>query len=149
MALQTQDRTLGETTFRVTQVPGMDSIGLLARISKLLGPTFAELVRGEKSLQKLMDEDVSGLGGAIAAFFMDLDPAELQALCAEFAKHCQIKVGEGYVPLEGTFFDTTFAGRMDLLLLWLGFCVQVNYASFFNAVVSLVASASAASPTES
>ena len=128
--LKSETRTIGGMEFIVTQMPGRESMRMFARLSKLLGPAIAEAV-GSGNVEALLGKKVESLGSAITTLLDDLDVVEFESITEAFAAHTTVK-GDGqskHAPLKD-MFDLVFAGKMGVLMSWLGMSITVNYETF-------------------
>lgn len=133
MAIETRERQIGGTLYRVTQLPARPGRALLVRYLKLIGPGAGSLVGGVgRSGASTFDLALGvGIGDAIHDFCERLNDAELGTICDEFARYTVIVQSRDVQIRLSDVFDDHFAAKYDEMLKWLRFCSEVNFASFF------------------
>lgn len=148
--LKTEERRIGEHEYRVRQMPGREALAMFTTLTKTVGPAVAALAGGKgASVKSLLDQEVATLAQALTTLCDDLDPGRVQSVARDFAAHSQLRLNlngtDTWQPLSNeAVFDDAFAGRIDELLGWLAFCVEVNFRGFLSASRKLVVPASAA-----
>lgn len=137
--LEEREKEIGGLRFKVRQMPGLKSLRMFTRLTKLAGPAIAEVTRDDRQLAQLLNQDAASLGAAVAVFCQDLDPDEVEAIARELAAHSKVQIEgtDGFVDLVEAIFDDVFGGRIDRLFGWIAFSLQVNYDSFLGAARSL------------
>lgn len=71
-------------------------------------------------------------GGDLSKAFSSLSPKDIEEMTTIFAAHTKVKTPNGnLVPLKD-FQQVLFAGKYDLMLKWLLFCVEANFGNFFG-----------------
>jgi tail assembly chaperone len=132
--LKTEERTIGETRYRISQLGFGRGRATLVRLGHVLGPVVAELVGAAGGLD----------GGAAAAAAVKelaarMTDADLEYFCETFAAATEVQVADGkWVPLRGVM-EVQFAGRYDEMFRWLAACAEVNYSSFFAGLLTAAA----------
>lgn len=129
--LTTIERTIGATTYTITQLGAKQGRSVMVRLFRILGPAAAGLTSGE---------DIEArLGNALTALARSASEDDFNALCDTFAAATKIRkttetnAGPGHIDVPLTpDFDNHFAGRYAELLQWFGACIEVNFASFFD-----------------
>lgn len=130
--LKSETREIGGRKFAVTQLGTEEGLRIFFKIGKLIGPSIAELLR-EWQGQTITK---ATLGAALAELCNKLeyrDFLELVTLCAKCTSEL-VTDQDGSVRrvgLEKTISTVAFAGDYLSLLQWLGFCLELNFASFF------------------
>jgi hypothetical protein len=133
MALESKERRIGATTFRITQLPAKRGRAMLVRFVRLLGPGAGAFVGGlgRGKAPSLDFAAIVGVGDAVHDICLRLSDEELGAICDEFATHTVVvQSREIELPLTKVF-DDQFAGKYDEMLEWLKACCEVNFSSFF------------------
>ena len=134
MGLKTEEVKLGDLPMRITQMPSMESLRMLTRLTKLVGPALAAM--GHKAeLDSILDAKLTDteLGEAFAVLCDQLAEDEVEAIFMAFAAPTKVQTAKNKWPSLDEMFDVVFAGRMDLMLRWFGASLKVNYDSFLGA----------------
>ncbi len=132
--LETKSKAIGDNTYKVTQLGAGKGRKVLVRLLKVCGPAFALAASG----------DTTEALGKLAA---DLDEETADYLCETFAARTEVELSNGKSVDLASIMELHFAGNYGEMLEWLGFCVQLNYASFLGALGKKVPDASA-TPTK-
>jgi hypothetical protein len=136
MAQATEERSIGESKYRVTQLPGKKGRKMLLRLYKVFAPVFGSLIEGlDGGKKSLGDISVNSISGSLSALAMTFKEEDLEIFCEQFSSMTQLELTPGennWVPLD-KHFDQHFAGNYGAMFTWLGFCLEVNFASFFDA----------------
>lgn len=130
MAIAKKKKTIDGIEYEVTQLGAKEGRALFVRISKMIGPSLASLAKAD--LASLMDSNVAQLAPAIETFVRDVSEEDLDVLCSKFAERSAYRDGKDWPELDRNF-DDHFAGAYLRMIKWLAFCVEVNYADFFDA----------------
>lgn len=135
MALEQEEKQIGETHYRVTQLPGSKGQRLLVHLYKIAGPAMAELLRGfdgAVAMDSVLDMDLGFLANAVIDLADRINDDELEDLVTRLAASTEISVDqERWLQLKDCK-EQHFAGNYKELFLWLGFALEVNYADFFG-----------------
>jgi hypothetical protein len=133
MAIETRERRIGATTYRVTQLPAKPGRAMLVRYIRLAGPGAGAFVGGLSSSKAgTFDGSVGGgIAEAIHDFTTRISDAELDAICDEFARYTIVVKSRDVELKLSDVFDDHFAAKYDEMWAWLRFCSEVNFASFF------------------
>lgn len=133
MAIETREKRIGATLYRVTQLPTKIGRAMLVRYIRLAGPGAGAFVGGLSSSKAgTFDGSVgSGIAEAIHDFCTRINEPELDVICDEFAKYTIVVRSRDVELRLSDVFEDHFAGKYDELLAWLRFCSEVNFASFF------------------
>jgi len=140
MKLKSESTVIDGIELMTTQLPGLDSFELLARLGKLFAPAIgalAPLLGGEGGMDKLLSSDVSTLGPALTLMFAQLGGGEAQSLARAIFVSTTARDGGKLIPLntEGNI-NLVFSGSVKTLISAMAFVVKVNYADFFDAASS-------------
>ena len=130
--LKSETREIGGRKFNVTQLGTGDGLRIFFKLGKLVGPSVGALIKQwqGKSIDK------HALGAALTELVEKLEWAdfkELVALCAKStAEIVTNDDGETRrIDLSKTIETVAFAGDYLSLMQWLGFCLELNFSSFF------------------
>lgn len=130
--LKSETREIGGKRYAVTQFGTQEGLQIFFWLGKLAGPSIAALVKQwqVKSISQ------STVGAALVELANGLQWADFNKLvqaCAKCTKQVLVNAdGETLnVPLSNTIDTVAFAGDYLSLVQWLGFCLEVNFASFF------------------
>lgn len=135
LSRQAVAKKIGDTEYRVTPLGFLDARRVLVRLCNILGPKLSEMLTGTSGgVAAFETTAVNALGDLLRAVSDD----DLQFLQESFEKETQIVVDSdrSKVPylhnaIKAGHFDPQ-EGRFQDFFLWLGFCLQVNFARFFS-----------------
>lgn len=126
--LQTQSRKIGDRTYHVTQLAAEPGQRLFFQLIKLAGPSIAALLREWDAKEISIDT----VGGALTELTSMLTYAQFRDFVDTFTAVTAVEGADGArVPLD-KMKTLAFAGDYGGLCRWLGFCLEVNFASFFD-----------------
>jgi len=108
-----QTREINGVTYTCTPLGTTQGLGVTARLVNM----FKGMAPDSASLAKLDEKD-------------------LLFLCQTFGKLSTLDTGNGKTPLVANVFESHFEANYGELLLWVLFCVEVNFGSLFLAIVS-------------
>jgi len=129
MAVQVETRTIGDVTYRVTQLTALKGRALFARLIRFVGPSVAAAV-GSGNVKSLLDMDV---GGILEQFSSRVTDEELGYFCDVLGSCTEIVGDNGATQaLNKSVFDIHFAGRLLDMFKWMGFALEVNFADFLS-----------------
>lgn len=142
MGLQSETRTIGDTTYRVTQLPAGKSRRLLVRLYKVLGPAFGKLLEGFDATSvtgggkapSLLDIKMESVSQAMSTLAIHLTEEDLEFVVDRLFTGDMVEMDVGddkWVKLTKERVDLHFAGKLDEMFRLLAFALEVNYASFF------------------
>lgn len=137
MAIETRERHIDGLRYTVTHMPTRKGLALLVRLTKILGPGLGAFLGGAGRAARLPGESGTevalalGTSDAVHDLCERLDAGELQFAIDELARCTTVQV-ERDEPVLADIFDDHFAGRYDVLLRWLRFALEVNYARTFT-----------------
>ena len=124
----TETRTIDGVQFRVTQLGFSASRKALLRLSKSIGPALAEVLEAAESTK-----DVA-LAPALGRLVESVNEEDLDFFSQVFGESTSYSEdGERWPLLRKENQEILFTGRMLTFFKWLGFCIEVNYADFFDA----------------
>lgn len=146
MGLEAKDKTIGEHTYRVYQLPATQGLTMFMDLAKMVGPSLGVLidaVKSEKggaaSLSDLMGTSLQGdaFGTAIAALVERFDTAKVQDMISKLREKSEVDVsGSGNFVKLGAVYEAHFAGKIGTLLSWLRFALEVQFADFLSSLAS-------------
>jgi hypothetical protein len=141
MGIETDDFTIGEDTYRVSQLGAKRGRKALVRLVKAAGPVLGAAAAHAGDLGEIKglgDIKVELIGRAISEFTNQLSEADVDHFCDLFAPLTLVKVpdtDDDWVPLDKSF-DQHFAGRYGQMLEWLWTCIRFNFLGFTSALGS-------------
>ena len=128
MGLETKSKTIGRFEYRVTQLKLKKARSMFTRLIGMLGPALGELAAGGKP----------NLATAVQALSERMTDDNLTLVTETFGESTVIDAGDGKLPtLVPAFMETHFAGHFGEMFQWLAFCIEVNYADFFDVLSGL------------
>lgn len=133
MAIESKERRIGGTLYRVTQLPAKRGRALLVRYVRLFGPGAGSFVGGlGRTPNGAFDAALTqGIAMGLHDFCERLTDAELAHVCDEFAAFTVVVESREIERRLSDIFDDHFAGKYDDMLAWIRFASEVNFASFF------------------
>lgn len=129
---EAQTKTLGQTQYRVRPLGAKQGCRVITRLSKLLGSAFKSGAKDQNAM----------LGAALES----LGEEDLDFFCRQFETHTQISVDGSKWPTLSDVFDVHFSQNYGELLLWLKFCLEVNFSGFFAETLGSLVGGSSANP---
>jgi hypothetical protein len=141
MSCKTENTTIGEHEYSVTQWPADKALTMKFRLGKTLGPFFGKIATGVKKEKGEFDIDKAVLSDAISQIFKDSTPEDLTKLLKDSIVGSAI---DG-TKITETTFNQYFSGDSlgDVYKVFF-FVIKVNYSGNFIpalAVETLVAKA--------
>lgn len=121
--LETKNKQIGANEYQVTQLGAIQGRKVLARLARVIGPAIAEVGTG-------------GVTAALAKAAEGLTDADVDYFCETFAPMTHVRMPDGKTPKLSQIFDFHFAANYLELTKWLGFCLEVNFGSFFDELQS-------------
>ena len=121
--IETKEKSIGESTYMVTQMPAMRAVRMQARLLKLLGPSFAAMVSSYDD--KNPD---SSIPLAVTLLVDKLDEKTFETLVLDLMQG----VRKDGVELTKQKIDLDFAGKLNELFLVIQFVLEVNFSDFFQ-----------------
>jgi hypothetical protein len=129
--IQSQERTIGGTTYKVTQLGASTGLQLLVRLTKVLGPSIGELTKTGGA--NILDAKGDAVAGAIAKLAEHLTYEDLAHTCDVLGEFTEILNGAKAMKLTREARELHFAGNYGELMRWIVFALEVNFGSFFGA----------------
>lgn len=125
--LQAQTRVIEGKEYSVTPLGAVTGRKVLTRLLKIVGPAI----------------DKASIGDLVA----NLQESDIDYFCDLFAKSTRVTTGtdKNNMPVQpllsdNGLFDLHFAGNYGAMVLWLKFCLEVNFSSFFQSLGSVLGS---------
>lgn len=144
--MKTDERTIGEHRYRITQVPSKIGRRLLARLFKLFGAGLDDVLGQAVATGKVPKVATAGLAGVLVGLARTLTEEDVDYFCDTLAEYTQVNVGgDKWVPLPG-IFDVHFAGNYGGMLGWLQAALEVNFGTFIDGLGSATAGAPGGTP---
>lgn len=132
MAVITETKEIGEHEYSVTQWNAQKALLMKLKLTKVLGPSLAELSKGiDLTGKKKMSEkeQVAAFGTALEKLFEMAEPEDILELITE----CIVGVAMDNERLTKTTINERFNGGdlMDIYKLFF-FVLKVNYSGFMK-----------------
>lgn len=125
MPIETVKTTIESDSYQITKLGAIQGRGVLLRLVKALGPSFAEAAKGAE------------LPTLIASAIEGIKESDFEFICDLLAQHTRIVRGEK-APLLSDQFDAHFSGRYGAMIAWLIEALRVNFENFFEEVQTLL-----------
>jgi hypothetical protein len=134
MSRKTEEKEIGGVTYAVTLLGARKGLEVATKLAPFLGV----LAKAQKGGKEAATEALSEVLRSVSA-------ADVQGLCDVMAEWTMVKgPGPRDQVILTNVFDDHFAGRYGDLLKWLGFCLSVNFPSFFSGAAPVKGSAAEA-----
>lgn len=134
--IETQEIQVGEHTYKLTTLSASKGLSVLARLTKVFGPSLAELTAAAQTLDEgtsVMDMDI---GPALKTLVAGLNEADIIFLKDSFVTATQVQDLDGnYVPLR-TKLEDRYAGNHMEFFAWLVASIRYNFPDFLYAVLN-------------
>lgn len=117
--IKQKDVVVSGTEYKLTQFPATKGVALLKQLTKLLGPSFAEMAKGAEGADGVM-------GLAMEKLIENLDNVNVEELVKYLVMNGASK---GSAAIE---YDTEFAGEYDKLFKLVQEVVEFNFGSVFT-----------------
>lgn len=163
MARQTERTEIDGIGFEVTQLGMRKGRALFVRLAKALGPALAVALDGAPSLAALAQASAApgaalssggaagGLAPAVIKALEGLSDDDLAATMADLSEVTRYAPGGAasskWPILDAANQEELFAGRILLLVKFLGFAIRVQFADFFGELAALGSAAAPAPGT--
>lgn len=127
--IETREKTIGDATYSVTQLPARRALRLKAKLMKLFGPVFAQLflITEDKASEERQKEN---LVNSVELLTGQLEAVQLDTLIVEILQGVR-KNGQ---ELTAPTIDIEFAGDIAGLYEVVFFVIEVNFANFFSMI---------------
>jgi hypothetical protein len=114
--------TINGEEFLLSTIPATKGIKLLKQLTKLIGPSFTELLKGGED----GGEGANPMGVAMEKLFDNLDTVDVESLIKELVASSATK---GSMAIN---FDMEFSGEYGKLFTLVKEIVEFNYGSVFT-----------------
>ena len=139
MGIETKEKTIGDYTYRVSQLPASKARKLLMRLFKVAGPSLGKVLEsleskdGKIELQGGPDVDLAKISDALALLATNVFEEDFEYVVETLLRDNRIEyMPDGkFIPLNMELADLHFAGKIDQLFKLIGFALEVNFSSFF------------------
>lgn len=127
MAVKTEERRIGDHTYRVTQLTALKARALFARLVRFVGPAAATAIGAGMKI------NMSQLGSLLSELTERVSDDELGWFAARLGE-CSYLVGDNgkALQLEPSVVDMHFAGSLLDMFKWMAFALEVNFADFLS-----------------
>jgi hypothetical protein len=125
--LKSQSREIGGTTYEVQTLSTEPGLRLFFQLAKLVGPATASALKQWQT--KEMTPQMFAAG--IAEFMSQLQYATFMDFVSTFQESTTVVGANGNKAKLSDMKAIAFAGDYGSLMKWLGFCLEVNFKSFF------------------
>ncbi len=129
MGIDTKRTVIGGVTYDLTTFGTKQSQAVLLRLARILGPAAAEV----------LSKGLDGVSQALSLAMNAATDQDLDFITDALAKRTKVVMiattdaGPREVPTDlSAMYDSHFAGRLDEWVVWLGWGIRENFASFFN-----------------
>jgi hypothetical protein len=123
------EKKIGEHVYRCGKLRGEDVLDVMVLMIRTLAPIAGEdVVASALSGQAL---DTSGLGKSLPEILRQLRAEDVQDLRKRLAQVTEVRVPDGWVPLD-RIFGEHFAGRPAEILQWMLHAFAVSCPLFFS-----------------
>ncbi len=142
--IDTQEKTIGVDTYKITMLDPEVARRLLLDLGKIFGPSLSVMVSSvvnakdsKKALNQLMDGvDSEGVGisgekmeRAMLEFFNRADADKQDEIVDILSRVTSVKKGENWPQLDSVY-SVHFRGRVAAQYKWLAFALQAQYGNF-------------------
>lgn len=119
MSLEQKTVNINGQDYMISQFAATKGIGILKSLAKLLGPSFAELSKGQE------ESEQGAVGLALEKLFDNFDSVDVEKL----VKDLMHGVSKSNVAIN---FDMEFSGNYDTLFALSKEVVEFNFGSVFT-----------------
>lgn len=140
MARQLVEKYVDDESYQISQFATTESLKVLTRLSKILGPSFSVAMAGSKISDPKAQTEL--FGKAVSELTSRLDEEEVIALIKKLIDCCLR--GEG----KKINFELDFQGRLGHLFKLLKAVLEVQYGNFFQELGSIADSLQEPAPKE-
>ena len=121
--LHTEEKQIGDHTFKISQLGSREGRRILVRLIKLLGPALGEIVESRGNIEQ-------AIGAGLSDLARNITNDDLTDLCQTFGNSTEVIIEGKPVRLSIDFQEIFFAGRYGAMMKWLKACLEVNFADF-------------------
>ena len=133
-SLPTETREIEGVTYRVTRFGWWELLENLARAEQLLGPALVDGLRGElvaSDLERVLDAQADLVAAAAVGLVRRITDENAERLMEKLGAQTVVLVKDRKVRLTRERMDAWFGQHPGHALLWLAFCLEVQFYSFF------------------
>lgn len=112
-----KEMKIDDESFEVSALGAWEQLSIIGALGEVIGPVLGSYQQSPQA--------------AIASLCMQFKKPEFKDTLKLFAKNTRIKQNGSLMVLDSCF-DMYFSSRMDLMLKWLMFCLEVNFGSFLG-----------------
>lgn len=130
-----ESKQIGANVYHVTPLGFRKQRALLVKLGNLYGAATVQIALQAGSLKALAS--IEGAADALTRALQTLDDSFLTELEELFGECTQVTKPDGKRPLlsHAENREALFAGDLFAFFAWLAFCLEVNYAPFFRALL--------------
>lgn len=143
MAIKHEETTIGETQYRVRQLPAGKARKLLTRMFGVAGPALGALIEksdGASPADGVEEDDegqldTAGVASALTRLALDLKEDDLEYIVGQlFDSGCvDMRTDSGdWLKLSLSLADAHFTGALAEQFKLIGFALKVNYGDFLG-----------------
>ena len=125
--IQTKEKFIEGSTYLVTQLPARRAIRLKAKLIKMFGPVFAQVLITSTDATSDFEKKVD-IVRAIEILSCQIEENSFENIVMELLNG----VRKDGVELNQATIDMEFAGDMGTLYQVIWFVIEVNFANFFS-----------------
>lgn len=134
--IETQEIQVGEHTYKLTTLSASKGLSVLARLTKVFGPTLAELTaaaQGTGDDASALDMDI---GPALKTLVAGLNEADIVFLKDSFVTATQVQDLDGHWAPLRTKIEDRYAGNHMEFFAWLVASIRYNFPDFLDAIMN-------------
>jgi hypothetical protein len=130
--MRTEDRVIGEHTFRISQLESRKSLEVFAQLIQFAGPSLAALIESGDlpNVKAIGDVDTSAVGKALREVCSRALAADVLHFWSVFEEHTRLVVGDKSEPLKKVS-EAIFPGNVQTQIALMWAHLEVNYRGFF------------------
>jgi hypothetical protein len=136
MAIQQEEKRIGDCTYRVTMLDAVEGSRTFIRLSRTFGPALSKID---------LSTDTS-IGQVVGSLCERLTEEDFEHYCKLFMKKTSVELEDGKEPMLKDIFEVHFAGKYLEMVQWLAFCFEVNFRGFFDGAGSFLRKAMQPAP---
>lgn len=126
--LKTETREIGGKRYAVTQLASDKGIRIFFELFKLLGPGMIVMLKSWNGKKV----DARAAMGGVSELLQALDYDKFSMFVAAFMESTALIGDQGQRVELVKMRSLAFAGDYASLIKWIGFCLEVNFGSFFD-----------------
>ncbi len=130
MGVSVEEKEIGGSTYRVTQLGFKQSRKMWVRLTHIFGAAAKEILTGLDAAGA--DVSMAAIGSSLEAVLLNMEDEDLDHACTVFGACTEVRVAGGEYTSLSLVMDELFAGDLPGMFAWLGFCLKVNYSGFLD-----------------